>query len=156
MSAGWLRASCRQSPHQGPWEPPPPFIPPSPAQAVVCSVLPELDVKPPLSSEFWPLRARPEASACIPAVGLSSGRCLISKPGSRCLWEASNAGSAVAEPEMDGVGSNRTMSYSRWSYNRYSLSCFGLLGFFPFFLPDIVKLASCFYKPRRRALFRKA
>ncbi|XP_026706413.1 tubby protein homolog isoform X5 [Athene cunicularia] len=30
---------------------------------------------------------------------------------------ARDAASAVTELEMDGVGSNRTMSYSRWSYN---------------------------------------
>jgi len=111
-------------------------------------VHPALDAKLPLGGEFWPHRRRPEVSSSIPAVGPSPGRWLISKAGSRCLREASDAGSAVAEPEMDGVGSNRTMSYSRWSYNRYCLSCFGLLGVFSFFLPDIVKLASCLYKLR--------
>lgn len=132
----------------------PPSLPPRRGQWFA-PVHPELDAKL-LLGGFWPRCARPEVSAHIPAVGPSSGGCLISQPGSRSLREASDAGSAVAEPEMDGVGSNRTMSYSRWSYNRYGLSCFGLPFFLLFFLPDVVKLASCLYKLRLRALFRKA
>lgn len=119
---------------------------------MVCSEHPELDAKPLPGGEFRRSRARPEAAVPIPG----AGRCVTAQP---CPQQPSHAGSAVAEPEMDGVSSNRNMSYSRWSYNRYPLSGLGLLFScfsFLFFLPDIVKPSRCLYKSRWGALFREA
>lgn len=104
-------------------------------------------------AEPWPRGARPEAAArggpssSSSSSSSSSGRCLLSEGSSRRLRWARDAGGAVAEPEMDGVGSNRTMSYSRWSYNRYRLSPFALFGCFLVLLVVLVFCLCFFFFP---------
>lgn len=94
-------------------------------------------------AEPWPRGARPEAAARGgPSSSSSSGRCLLSEGSLR--W-ARDAGRAVGEPEMDGVGSNRTMSYSRWSYNRYRLSPFAFFGCRLVLLAVLLVWLFCFF-----------
>lgn len=76
----------------------------------------------------------------------------------RCVTAALPCRERCSPAEMDGVSSNRNMSYSRWSYNRYRLSwlglfsclgslfsCFPVVFVFVFFLRDAVKASHSVY-----------
>lgn len=119
----YLRPSCLQAAEsvagRGPREPPPP-----PASllcaAVVCSVRARPNAKQALN--FGPTAQGRRHPACLPPSGAEP--CLVPAGGRGC-W------ACRSQPEMDGVGSSRTMSYSRWSYNRYRLCRFFVVVWVP-------------------------